>query len=429
LANREAHRMPLRLGRFLLLLSPAILAACSGLKAPTPAASSSPKPVTVQTTDAKTGSVAPTLHVAGVIAPYRQFALTSAINEPLAEIRANAGDHVGAGEVLATLDTSDLDAELESAQRTAAESQSRLRQQIAQSQINGGQYRNQLTNAAAAVVQAKAALRGAAVDRVRYAKLYAQGFLSQQVLAQQDVTVAQDRQAVDAARAQYAQMQTSVRLGMGAGGIETSQIDAAQQAAASASATVTQLRRLIARATLVAPSGGTIEAVNANVGEYPSGRQLFTLDDDARKYAIFSSSTDEALRIGRGEHVVVSVSNGSIKAGGTVEALLDQLSPGSTNFTVKVRLDDPPETLRPGMPVGGVVDLPHVHGTVVPISAFTDQQRTAVFVVEHGKARQHEVHDEAEDGDNAVVRGLDPGVEVVAQGQGTVSDGDPVKSK
>jgi len=39
------------------------------------------------------------------------------------------------------------------------------------------------------------------------------------------------------------------------------------------------------------------------------------------------------------------------------------------------------------------------------------------------------VHDEAEDGDNAVVRGLDPGVEVVAQGQGTVSDGDPVKSK
>jgi len=321
--------MPLRPGRSLLLLSPVIFAACSGLKAPTPAASSSPKPVTVQTTDARTGSVAPTLHVAGVIAPYRQFGLTSAINEPLSDIRANAGDHVAAGEVLATLDTSDLDAELESAQRTAAESQSRLRQQIAQSQINGGQYRNRLTNAAAAVVQAKAALRGAAVDRVRYAKLYAQGFLSQQVLAQQDVTVAQDRQAVDAARAQYAQMQTSVRLGMGSGGIETSQIDAAQQATASASATVTQLRRLIARATLVAPSGGTIEAVNANVGEYPSGRQLFTLDDDARKYAIFSSSTDEALRIGRGEHVVVSVSNGSIKArrhgGGAARSALARL--------------------------------------------------------------------------------------------------------
>jgi len=421
--------MPFSPGRFALLSTTfVVLAACSSLKAPTPAASSSPKPVTVQTTDAEAGSVTPTLRVAGVVAPFRQFGLASAMNEPISEIRVETGDRVAPGQVLAVLDTSDLEAALESARRTAAESVSRARQQALQSRVNGGQFINQLTNAAAAVAQAREALRGATIDRQRYARLYAQGFLSQQVLAQQNVTVAQDRQAVAAARAQYDQTQQAARLGTGSDGIETAQIQAAADAAAAARASVLQLERLIARATVTSPSGGVVEAINANVGEYPSGRQLFTLDDDARKYAIFSSSTEEALRIAKGQRVVVGVPGGAITAAGTVEALLDQLSPGSTNFTVKVRLDDPPQNLRPGMPVSGTVELPHVHGTIIPISAFTDQERTAVFVVSDGKAKQRTVHDDAEDGTNAVVRGLDPGTEVVKEGQGTVADGDAVKA-
>ena len=404
-----------------------VLAACAGCasaRASDP--SPSPSPEHVKTVRAQHGRVSPTMRISGVIAPHRQIGVSSALNEPILEIRVREGDRVRAGQVLAVLQTDDLQAQLASAQETANEGSARSAQQAQQALLNGVGYRSQVVSANAALAQAESALRGALTDRARYAQLYRSGYVSQQVLAQQNVVIQQDAQAVDAARALVRQAQQAASVGTSSGGLEATQVSAARSAAAAASLAVEGLRRQIARATIVAPSDGVIEAINANVGEYPSGRQLFTLHDDGTKYAMLAASSSEAVRVRPGQDVSVLLADGTIHAPGKVEALLDQLAPGSTNYTLKVRVGNTRAPLLAGMPVVGVVHLAAVDGVLVPTSAFSDAMRKSVYVVSGGKAHERQVNDLAEDGEHAVVRGLPEGARVVTDGQGGVSDGDEV---
>ncbi len=197
--NTTCSRFARRIGtRLFLVALPAALYACAGAHAADP--QPSPSPERIKTVTARRGSVSPTMRISGVVAPYRQFGIATALNEPILEIRVREGERVGAGAVLAVLQTDDLQAQLASAQETTAEGDARLQQQRQQSTVNVGQYGSQVQNTRAAVAQAQSALAGAETDRARYLRLYDSGYLSQQVLAQQNVTIAQDRQAVRAAR-------------------------------------------------------------------------------------------------------------------------------------------------------------------------------------------------------------------------------------
>ncbi len=403
----------------------AALAGCTSARAADPSSSPTPQHATMVT--AKRGRVEPTMRISGVVAPHRQLGVSSALSEPISEIRVREGDRVVAGQVLAVLQTDDLQAQLASAEQTALEGQARSAQQGQQTILNTAGYQGQVVSSRAALSQAESALRGALTDRARYLKLYGSGYISQQVIAQQNVVVQQDAQAVGAARVLLQQAIQAARVGGSAGGLETSQVSAARAAASSATLAVEALRRQIARATIVAPVDGVIEAINANVGEYPSGRQLFTLHDDAAKYAMLAASSSEAIRIRSGQYVSVLLAGGTVHAPGRVEALLDQLSPGSTNYTVKVSIGRTALPILAGMPVVGQVHLAPVEGTLVPTAAFTDAMHSSVYVVSSGKAHQRTVNDLAEDGAHAVVRGLPDGARIVADGQGGVSDGDAVR--
>jgi len=367
------------------------------------------------------------MRISGVVAPHRQIGIATALNEPIREIRVREGDRVTAGQVLAVLRSDDLTAQLASAEQTAAEGQARSAQQSQQSLLNGANYTSQVVGARAALSQAELALRSALTDRARYLQLYRDGFVSQQILAQQNVVAEQNRQAVASARALLKQAEQTAQVGTSAGGLEASQVSAARAAAASATMTVEGFRRQVDRATIVSPTDGVVAAINANVGEYPSGRQLFTLHDDTAKYAMLAASASEAVRVRPGQPVTLLVANGSTSVPGHVEALLDQLAPGSTNYTVKVQLARSKATVLSGMPVIGVVRLAPVEGVVIPNSAFTDTMRTAVFVVSGGKAHERKVSAVAQDGSRSVVRGIPAGARVVADAQNGVGDGDEVR--
>lgn len=215
--NTTCSRFARRIGtRLFLVALPAALYACAGAHAADP--QPSPSPERIKTVTARRGSVSPTMRISGVVAPYRQFGIATALNEPILEIRVREGERVGAGAVLAVLQTDDLQAQLASAQETTAEGDARLQQQRQQSTVNVGQYGSQVQNTRAAVAQAQSALAGAETDRARYLRLYDSGYLSQQVLAQQNVTIAQDRQAVRAARAQLVQTLQAEQLATSPGG-------------------------------------------------------------------------------------------------------------------------------------------------------------------------------------------------------------------
>jgi RND family efflux transporter MFP subunit len=418
----------------LLLLSLAALSAGCAAKADA-ASKASPPPPEVQTIVAHAGTIAPSMQIAGVIAPYRQVAVTANLSEPLSEVDVVEGDRVRAGQVLARQLTDDLQAQLVSSERVVSEDEARLSQTTYSTTATTGQNLSAVASARDTLRQAQVTLSGAETDLRRYAALVTSGYIPAQTVDQQRVTVESDRQAVAAARASLeAALINNAANGNGQNaGAQQQDIAAAQQAVDAANASVDQLKLEIARAVITAPVAGVVESVNANPGEYPSGRQLFTIEQNDKVYALLPTSTAQVLSVHRGAGATVEINTSQQanpqyhKDRGTVDAVLDQIEPGTTNFTVKVLLDNADAHLHAGMPVNGFVDLPPTHGIEVPMTAFIDDTRTTLYTVDDDVVHQKTVNEVAEDGANAIVTGVANGERVVANVSTiTVGNGDRV---
>jgi len=384
------------------------------------------RPPAVQTFTAGIGSVQPTLAVSGILAPFRDVGVSAALNEPILDIPVREGQRVRRGDLLAVLASESVDASLAAAQQTAMENRARSAQQGYQSSVNIAQYASNVAVASAALGQTKAVFEQARIDLRRYELLNRQGYLPDQTLEGQRVSVAADQRAVAAAQAQ---LELSVQTAKAGGtlhrdGLESAQIAAAHAAVGAADQAVAQARMLLERTQLRSPVDGVIASISGAIGEYPSGRQLFTIHDDAQMYAMFPASPTQAVRLHGGERATVT--DGTGRTSGVVEAVLDQLSPGTTNFIVKVRIPNSDHRWRAGLPVTSKITLAPVTGTRVPITAYADVTNNAIFVVHAGKVARRDVRTLASDGSAAIVQGVDRGARVVRDGQSGVADGDVV---
>jgi HlyD family secretion protein len=417
--------MLLRLGSPLIAVT--VLAGCSHGGA---VATASPSPAArVTTVVATRGSIAPQMVIAGVIAPYRQVGVSADLTEPISEVDVQEGDAVHAGQILARLQVDDLEAQLVSAQRIVSEDVARLKETAYQTTAVNGQDVAAIGSARATLRQARVNLAGAAVDLNRYVRLAAQGYLPAQTVDEQRTTVASDAAAVNAAEASLNQAIANAKAnGSGSNaGEQQQELAGARAAADSAQATVDQLQRQLARAAIVAPVDGVVDAVNANPGEYPTSRQLFTIEQIHSVYAILPTSATQVVAIRRGSRATVRAANSSRADTGEVVAVLDQVDPGTTNFTVKVLVPNDDYHLHAGIPVTGTVQQPIVSGIRVPITAFVDDTRQSVYVVRDDVVNVQKVAEVQDDGKNAIVTGLAPGSAVIANVENTdAGNGDRV---
>jgi HlyD family secretion protein len=243
-------------------LIPLALALCTACGNGKPAPKASPPP-DVATVAARSGTIAPSLELAGVIAPYRQIAIAADLTEPLSEVDVVEGDQVRAGQVLARQLVNDLQSQLTSSERTVAEDQARLGQTLYQNTATTSQNENSAKSARDSLKQAQVNLAGAETDLRRYASLVGSGYIPAQTVDQQRVTVEADRQAVAAARASYdAALVNNSSNGNGFNaGAQQQEIAAARAAVDAAQATADQLKEEIARAVITAPVSGVVDSV------------------------------------------------------------------------------------------------------------------------------------------------------------------------
>jgi len=370
----------------------------------------------VATEKVKSGVIHPSLQVAGVVTPFRQVGIAADLTEPIGDVDVQEGDRVHAGQALAHQITDDLEAQLVSAQRTVAEDVARYAQAAYQTNATNAQDAAAIRSAQATLHQARVGLDGAETDLKRYEALEAQGYLAPQTVDQQRTSVAGDTAAVNSAQASLNQAVENARAN-GSGndaGVQQAELQSARAAADAAQATVEQLRRQIGRAAIISPLDGIVDAVNANPGEYPSGRQLFTIEQTSSVYALLPTSTAQVVQIRTGAAVTLTTAGTERKDSGKVVAVLDQLQPGTTNFTVKVLVPNPDGHLRAGMPVNGDIALPAVSGIEIPVTAFIDDTHASVYVVDDGVVKTTTVRDVQDDGTNAIVTGLTAGTVIVS---------------
>jgi multidrug efflux pump subunit AcrA (membrane-fusion protein) len=425
---KRAFLVPGQRGGLLALLALIALGGCANERAGAAQPSPSPSPVDVESATATFGTLRPALTIPGAIAPYQTAAISNSITEPAQDVFVQEGDHVHKGQLLAQLVVDDLEASLNSALQTVRGDEARLKEADYNAQLTFAQTPQVVRASQASVDQAKATLQEAVINLKRDAQLVSQGYLPQLNYDEQAVVVQNDQQAVASAQATLAQSMASMRVnGSPSSGLQASTVSAAKQDAAAQIATADQLRRQIARASIVSPVNGIVINRNLNPGEYPAGRQIFTIEANATVFAILTASAVQAYQIQPGESVRIAragIPNGRVI--GKVVAVLDAATPGSTNFTVKVAVPNPNNALRAGTPVAAEIALQPLRGVIVPTSAFVDDTHTRLIAIAGGKARQLHVVEQSTDGANSIVTGVDSGTRVLRSGATSVADGQPV---
>lgn len=377
----------------------------------------------VATTIVTEGTVQPTSEMSGIVAPYYNVAIQSTLTEPADTVNVQEGDHVTKGEVLAQLDTADLRAQLQSDLATAQSDAANTEHTV----YSGSES---ITQGSQGVYAAQATLVRDRNTAYRDETLLRQGYVSQQQVDVDQAAVRNDEAALRSAIATEKANGTSLT----APGLQQSAIAQAKAQEQIALADAQQVRVSIAKATITSPINGVVVNRNLNVGEYPGSRQIFTLQQVEPIYAILRGASEQIMGVSVGSSATITAQGDlgqSLKLTGKVVGILNQIQPGSTQFQVKVLLNNPGAQLRPGMAVIGNIDLPPVRGLRVPTTAFTDDNHTAVQIVQSGGVVKTVPTTEiASDGVTSVVKGqIASGDRVIDNGQSSIGDGQKVSYK
>ncbi|HME81889.1 MAG TPA: efflux RND transporter periplasmic adaptor subunit [Candidatus Eremiobacteraceae bacterium] len=361
-------------------------------------------------------TVQPVLSLSGLVAPLQNVAITSDLTEPAAAVLVNEGDVVQRSQVLARLSIADLQAQLDAADRAAAEADAKATQTKYQAQYAIASGGDQVRSAQAQLDLAESTLH-------RDQMLFGQGYISAQEVQTQQTNVAAAQAVLATAK------ENQLANGDQRQGMQQANIQAAIAAAASAHAQAEQVQAQIAKATIVAPVDGVVVNRNINPGEYPGTRQIFTLQEISSVYAALNAFGGQIAGIPKGATVTLtSVALPGQRFNATVVAVLPPTSPTSAGFIVKVVIPNPKRALLPGMTVAANVAKQSLSGVTVPVGAFIDDTHHTLFTVDNNDtAHISQVVEIARGTRYAVVKGLPSGVNVVTDGTLAISDGQQVQ--
>lgn len=378
----------------LLLASTAGFVRAEEAAAPAPAAQQLPAIVVIKATEDKlTGKIV----ASGSIRPVNEVLVQPQVEGlSIRELKADVGDRVKEGDVLAVL--SDDALLLSKSQLTATR---------AKAEAGVMQVKAQLAEAEASAAEARRQ-----ADRAR--TLSGKGTISS---AQAD--------QLEAAAVGAEARVTSARQGIGVSEAELKVIDAQ----------IADIDLKLARTNVKAPVSGLISVRNAKVGAIASGagQPLFTIEQDGALELVADVAESDILPMQSGQKAVIVLAGSRSQVTGTVRLVSPTIDPQTRLGTVHVAIDDDAQA-RSGMYGSASIIIAEETGVALPLTAITTAEgATTVRKVENGVVRLVEVETGIQDGDRIQIRkGLKAGDEVVAKAGAYVRDGDriqPVRSQ
>ena len=283
------------------------------------------------------------------------------------EIGVNEGDHVAAGDLIARLDTRDIELQIRRgrAERSAADAQLRLLKAGARPE-DIRQADAQVQAAEAEVTTLEAELKSATLDLERFETLLEAnaGSRKQRDDAQARVDVARERLRGSRDRVQAAR-ETSARLRAGS---RAEEIDAARARVEAVDAQLASLRKTLTDAEVRAPAAGVVTQKLAEKGEVASPRMpLVVLTDLDHAWANLFVPEPMIPRVRLGQPASVFTDAGGSGIPGTITFVSPraEFTPRNVQtaeersklvYRIKVSVDNKAGVLKPGMPVDA--DLP-----------------------------------------------------------------------
>lgn len=280
----------------------------------------------------------------------------------LVELRVDEGDRANAGDVIARIDTRDIELQIARlrAERAAADAQLRLLRAGARAE-DIRQAEAQLRAAEAEVQTIEAELRAAQLDLDRFESLLKAnaGSRKQRDDARARVDVAQERQRGALQRVQAAR-ETVERLRAGA---RPEEIDAARARVAAVDAQIATFEKSIADATVVAPAAGIVTQKLADQGELVArGVPIVVVTDLDNAWAnlFVPEPMVPRIRIGQPATVLTDAGGPGLMGKVTYVSPRAEFTPRNVQtadersklvYRIKVAVDNREGILKQGMPV------------------------------------------------------------------------------
>jgi HlyD family secretion protein len=375
----------------------------------------------MQLATVKRGDVMETVSASGTVQAPKQVSLNfSGSGSEISSLNVKVGDHVKAGQVLATLDDATAKSQVMNAQANLSSAQAHL------AEVEQGSTPEDIAIQQANVNKAKAALDSAkntydiqkASDQVQKAKitldaaqsnynsqksLYDAGAVSKNQLDQAKQTLDQAQADYNSAVVQYNQAQADynnnvkqaqaaydaavAQLNQVKAPPKPSAVEEAQAAVAQAQAQLEQQKIALSKLTLKAPMDGTVVQVNGNVGEIPSNNPVIVLDNsDSQNLQVLaqvSQSDIGKIQAGMDATYTVNAYDGKQFKGKVImiypEATTES---GVTTYKVLLSVDNKEGLLKPGMTLNVTIVVgTHKNVLYIPAAALRDQNgKDGVYV-------------------------------------------------
>ena len=349
----------------------------------------------------------------GSIQAIQEAAIYSRVDGYLKRRLVDIGDRVKSGQVLAEVDTPDLDQQLAQARAAAAASDASL-----------AQTRSGLQQARAALQHNRATTEYARTNLARWRALQERNLVAQQDVDDRQIAFDSSQADVDAAQANVESLQSSVI--------------AAQANVDASRANVQRLIELQAFQMVRAPFSGviTVRFVDAgaliSAGSSSTTTPMFRLaqTDDLRVFVNVPQTFMTSITVGM--RVLVMVREFPKKPfEGVVANASGALDTASRTLLTEVRVRNAESTLRPGMYADVKLHLERDHPPlIIPTSALIIQAtgpRVAVLGVEQ-KVRFQAVELGRDYGATVeIVRGIEPGDQVITSPPDGLSESSVVR--
>lgn len=376
-----------------MLLAAAVLAVAAsgcGSKGGAAAGNQGPPPLAVDVSQAKRQDIGTYVSLDGQIAPLQESTLSTPQSGNVVNVYVNEGQHVRAGQLLAKLDDSTLQAQLAQQQAIVQQQTATLSSSNLQAPVTAANASNtivtaqqQLASARNNVLTTQEAYHSAEATYNADKQLIKQGYVAQTAYDQARANYVQAQQQLASAREVQRQAETALLAaqsqGKNATPIQAQAIAANRGQLAAAEAQVKLLRTQIGQTNIIAPFDGVVTQRLLDPGAFASPNQpVVRVSQIATVYVNVNIPDSDLAYVQRG--TPVSFTTSSLNGRSFNANVMDvNATPtqGTLSYRARLRVPNPGDMLRGGMLVSVNVRKDfHRNAIVVP--------RTAVFQTENG---------------------------------------------
>lgn len=372
-----------------------------GTPKPAPAKTTPPPSLSVTVTAVETSPVRSTLEATGTVAAFDLLpVLPQATGLQIRQVVASEGQTVQVGQILAVLDDSVLQTQLQQAKAQLESSLAVVRQKQA------------------AFKQQRATLAQTEREFKRYQYLAAQGAISRQDLETRSTAVETARESLGVAQANISSAEADVRNNQ---------------------AQVQKLQTQLGQTVVKAPASGIVAEKFAAVGDVTSNQKLFTLIRNSVLELQVKIPATQLPQVRIGAPVLItSNADSRIRLQGTVREIMPTVDQQTRQGMVKIDLPSSP-LLRSGMLLPAAISSGTSQGLTVPAKAVLPQSegKGVVYTLDGNNVAhaQTVIQGTTSGGENTnsdtakieIKSGLKLGDRIVVAGAGYLKEGDRVQ--